>query len=621
MCGIAGILYFDQHHKSDPSLVRKMTNAMAHRGPDADGFFVKDNIALGHRRLSIIDLSAASNQPFADKTNRFQLIFNGELYNFQEVRDTITDHHFRTTGDTEVLIEAYARWGINCIHHFKGMFAFAIWDDVEKELCIVRDRMGVKPVYYYTDNHCLVFASEIRSILKSGLVAPLINKEALVDYLSFQSISSPNTLIKGIRQLEAGHYISVKKNSVQIKQYWSLTEKSDDNDFTDKKAVQQKIKSLLAESVKSRLISDVPIGAFLSGGIDSSAVVGLMSMIGNGRPNTFNISFEEKEFDESVYAEIVAKKFDTHHQRIVMQPTAMLDEMENALNALDTPSGDGVNTYVVSKAVKQAGLTVALSGIGGDELFAGYPFFKTFYQLNKNKRTWSNTKRLRKMASPLVSIGGSSKTIKAAELLKSSSSEIEEVYTIFRNVLPAFQIEKVLTDYSIFSTPLQQKLEENAPAIHKFPLLSQVSIAEYMGYTQQTLLKDTDQMSMAVSLEVREPFFDHELVRYVLSIPDELKYPSFPKSLLVESLEGLLPDEIVHRKKQGFTFPWSHWLRNELQAFCQQHIDRLSEREFINGKELQSIRRDFQEGSKRVRWIDVWLYVVLEYWLEKNGID
>lgn len=620
MCGIAGIIYFDKTI-AEPGAINRMTGCMAHRGPDADGFFVRDNIALGHRRLSIIDLSAASNQPFADKTNRFQLIFNGELYNFQEVRDTITDHHFRTTGDTEVLIEAYARWGINCIHHFKGMFAFAIWDDVEKELCIVRDRMGVKPVYYYTDNHCLVFSSEIRSILKSGLVAPLINKEALVDYLSFQSISSPNTLIKGILQLEAGHYISVKKNSVQIKQYWSLTEKSDDNDFTDKKAVQQKIKSLLAESVKSRLISDVPIGAFLSGGIDSSAVVGLMSMVGNGRPNTFNISFEEKEFDESVYAEIVAKKFDTHHQRIVMQPTAMLDEMENALNALDTPSGDGVNTYVVSKAVKQAGLTVALSGIGGDELFAGYPFFKTFYQLNKNKRTWSNTKRLRKMASPLVSIGGSSKTIKAAELLKSSSSEIEEVYTIFRNVLPAFQIEKVLTDYSIFSTPLQQKLEENAPAIHKFPLLSQVSIAEYMGYTQQTLLKDTDQMSMAVSLEVREPFFDHELVRYVLSIPDELKYPSFPKSLLVESLEGLLPDEIVHRKKQGFTFPWSHWLRNELQAFCQQHIDRLSEREFINGKELQSIWRDFQEGSKRVRWIDVWLFVVLEYWLEKNGID
>ncbi|MGZ5135928.1 MAG: asparagine synthase (glutamine-hydrolyzing), partial [Flavitalea sp.] len=597
MCGIAGIIYLNET-EAELATISKMTECMRHRGPDADGFFVKDNIALGHRRLSIIDLSTASNQPFADKTNRFQLIFNGELYNFQQVRDTITDHHFRTTGDTEVLVEAYARWGINCIHHFKGMFAFAVWDDTEKELCIVRDRMGVKPVYYYTDNNFLVFASEIRSILKSGLVAPLINKNALVDYLSFQSISSPNTLIKGIRQLEAGHYISVKNNSVEIKQYWSLTEKTEEGEFTDTKAVQQKIKDLLSNSVKSRLISDVPIGAFLSGGIDSSAVVGLMSRLGNGRPLTFNISFDEKEFDESIYAEIVAKKFNTVHQRIVLKPRILLDELENALNALDTPSGDGINTYVLSKVVKQAGLTVALSGIGGDELFAGYPLFKTFYHLNKNRRTWSNTKPLRQMAAPMVSVVGSYKAVKAAELLNSSSSEIEEMYSIFRHVLSENQIEKVLTGHANFSTPLQQKLEHNAAAIHQFPLLSQVSIAEYMGYTQQTLLKDIDQMSMSVSLEVREPFFDHELIRYVLNIPDELKYPRYPKSLLVESLNGLLPERIVYRKKQGFTFPWSHWLRNELHAFCQLHIDRLCERQFINGKILRSMWNDFQAGSK-----------------------
>lgn len=620
MCGIAGIVYFDQHTVQSET-IRLMTDCLTHRGPDSDGFFVKDNIALGFRRLSIIDLSEAANQPFTDKTKRFHLIFNGELYNFQEVKSKILGHPFRTTGDTEVLVEAFARWGIECIHLFKGMFAFAVWDDAEKELFIVRDRMGVKPVYYYTDNHCLVFASEIRSIIKSGLVAPLINKEALVDYLSFQSISSPNTLIKGIRQLEAGHFIKIKKNSVEIKQYWSLTQNSTDHDFTDTKAVQRKIRTLLAESVKSRLISDVPIGAFLSGGIDSSAVVGLMAEASSNRPNTFNISFDEKEFDESVYAEMVAKKFNTHHHRIVMKPTAMLDELENALDALDTPSGDGVNTYVVSKAVKQAGLTVALSGIGGDELFAGYPFFKTFYQLNKNKKTWGNTKLLRKMAARLVSFPGSSRTMKAAELLKSASAEIEEVYAVFRNVLPQDQIEKVLNGYAHFFTPSQQKLKAQASSIHEFPLLSQVSIAEYMGYTQQTLLKDTDQMSMSVSLEVREPFFDHELVQFVLRIPDELKYPSFPKSLLVESLDGLLPDEIVHRKKQGFTFPWSKWLKNELRSFCEHHITRLAQRDFINGTELNKMWRDFLKDSPKVRWMDIWLFVVLAYWLEKNGLE
>ena len=619
MCGIAGIIYFDQT-KADLATISRMTDCMSHRGPDADGFFVKDTIALGHRRLSIIDLSEASNQPFLDYHKRYHLIFNGELYNFQHVRDKISDHTFRTTGDTEVLVEAYSRWGIDCLDHFKGMFAFAIWDEKEKELCIVRDRMGVKPVYYYSDKHCLIFASEIRAILKSGLVKASINKEALIDYLSFQSISSPDTLLEGIRQLEAGHFIKIKNNSFEIKQYWDLTDKVED-DFHDKKTVQKKIRRLLAESVESRLISDVPIGAFLSGGIDSSAVVGLMAETSSNRPSTFNISFDEKEFDESVYAGMVAKKFNTDHQRILMKPTAMLDELENALNALDSPSGDGVNTYVVSKAVKKAGLTVALSGIGGDELFAGYPFFKTFYRLNQNKKAWKNTSALRKMAAPMVSLQGSSRNIKAAELLRSGSSEIEEMYAVFRKILPRQQIKKVLVGIEFRSTPLEEKLQAHADVIHQFPLLSQVSIAEYMGYTQQTLLKDTDQMSMSVSLEVREPFFDHELVKYVLSIPDSLKYPVYPKSLLVESLDGLLPNEIVHRKKQGFTFPWSHWLKNELRSFCDLHISQLAKRDFINGNELKDMWRDFLKGSTRVRWMDIWLFVVLEYWLEKNGLD
>lgn len=619
MCGIAGIIYFDRD--ADLTTIRQMTDCLSHRGPDSDGFYVKANIALGFRRLSIIDLSDAANQPLSDKQNRFHLIFNGELYNFQDVRNKIRDHDFVTTGDTEVLVEAYARWGMDCLSQFKGMFAFAIWDDREKELCIVRDRMGVKPVYFYIDDHCLVFASEIRSIIKSGIFAPLINKKALIDYLSFQSISSPHTLIKGIRQLEAGHYIRIKNNSVEIKQYWSLTDKNAVDDFSDKKSVHRKIRHLLAESVKSRLISDVPIGAFLSGGIDSSAVVGLMAEASSSRPNTFNISFDEKEFDESEYADIVAKKFNTVHQRIVMKPTAMLDELENALNALDSPSGDGVNTYVVSKAVKNAGLTVALSGIGGDELFAGYPFFKTFYRLNKNKKTWSNITAFRKMAAPVVSLQGSSKNIKVAELLRSDSSEIEDMYAIFRKILPGREIKKVLVDIPSAPTPLEEKLQQYADSIHEFPLLSQVTIAEYLGYTQQTLLKDTDQMSMSVSLEVREPFFDHELVEYILSVPDHLKYPVYPKSLLVESLDGLLPDEIVHRKKQGFTFPWNHWLKNELCSFCEHHINRLAERDFINGIELKKMWRDFLKGSGRVRWMDIWLFVVLAYWLEKNGLD
>lgn len=620
MCGIAGIVYFD-NRDAELSTIRRMTDCMSHRGPDSDGFYVKDNLAFGHRRLSIIDLSEASNQPLKDSSNRFHLIFNGEMYNFQDVKNEIKDYDFITTGDTEVLVEAYARWGIDCLSYFKGMFAFAIWDDTKKELCIVRDRMGVKPLYYYVDDQCLVFASEIRSIIKSNIVTPTMDKKALVDYLSFQSVSSPHTLIKGIRQLEAGHYMKVQGHSVDIKPYWRLTDKKSTEDFSDKKTVQRRIRNLLAESVQSRLISDVPIGAFLSGGIDSSAVVGLMAEVSNNRPNTFNISFEEKEFDESVYADIVAKRFNTVHQRILMKPTVMLDELQNALNALDTPSGDGINTYVVSKAVKNAGLTVALSGIGGDELFAGYPFFKTFYRLNKNKTAWNSTAAFRKIAAPVVSLQGSSRNVKVAELLKADSSEIEDMYAVFRRILPEKEIKKIVTSVQPGGTPLEDKLRLLAGAIHKFPLLSQVSIAEYIGYTQQTLLKDSDQMSMSVSLELREPFFDHDLVQYVLSVPDELKIPVYPKSLLVESLNGLLPNEIVHRKKQGFTFPWSHWFRNELRSFCETHLSRLSQRDFIDEGELMKMWREFLKGSARVRWMDIWLFVVLEYWLDRNGID
>lgn len=618
MCGIAGIVYFNR--KADNASIRQMTDCIAHRGPDSDGFFVDDNVALGFRRLSIIDLSSAANQPLSDATGRFHLIFNGELYNFKDVKRKITDHQFRTTGDTEVLVEAYARWGIDSLKHFKGMFGFAIYDSVQKELCIVRDRMGVKPVYVYSDDECFIFASEVRSIMKSGLMLPSLNIDALGDYLSFQSVSSPDTLITGIRQLEAGHCIRIRGNSVEISKYWSITNRDREYDFSDKKRVHRKIRDLLAESVRSRLISDVPIGAFLSGGIDSSAIVGLMAEVTNSRPNTFNISFDEKEFDESVHANLVAKQFNSVHQRILMKPTAMLDELQNALNALDSPSGDGVNTYVVSKAVKSAGLTVALSGIGGDELFAGYPFFKTFYRLNKNKSKWDNTAMFRRMAVQVVSLRNSSRNSKITELLTSASTNIEDLYPVFRKILTKKSIEKVVKVYSRQS-PLELKLEQFAGVIHDFPLLSQVSIAEYIGYTQQTLLKDTDQMSMAVSLEVREPFFDHELIEFVLQVPDQLKYPKFPKSLLVESLDGLLPPSIVHRKKQGFTFPWQHWLKNDLRSFCENHLQWLAHRHFIVGEELMKMWRLFLQGSNQVRWMDIWLFVVLSYWLKKNNVE
>lgn len=619
MCGIAGI-YFFKKSQGDRSAIKRMTDAMQHRGPDADGFYTDEHVALGHRRLSIIDLSTAANQPFTDHSGRYRIIFNGEIYNYIELKAQIGEYPYRTTSDTEALVAAYEKWGAGCLPRLKGMFVFIIWDAQEKTLFIARDRMGVKPFYYYYDNNYFIFASELRSILASGQVPKKANVSAIKEFLSYQSVGANASAIENVLQLDAGSYCIIRGDKIEFKKYWDITcPRHTDFDFNDQKAVQRKIKELLFESVKRRLVSDVPLGAFLSGGIDSSAVVALMAQAGSGNPNTFTIGFEEKDFDESPYAEIISKKYNTRHNKIFLKPQVFLEELTDALNAMDTPSGDGVNTYVVSKAIKQSGLTVALSGVGGDELFAGYPFFKKFLQLKKYQDAWPATKILRQAAAALA--GSSSRGARMRSLLRAPECSIRHFYPEFRTIISAEHLKKFTNWGSDEPTLLHQQLQKLPPSLETFPLLSQVSIAEYMGYTQHTLLKDTDQMSMAVSLEVREPFFDHELVEFVLAIPDSLKFPNYPKQLLVESLEGMLPDEIVHRKKQGFLFPWSVWMKNELRSFCEARLQAIAQRDFIQKDNLIKYWERFLKNDSSVRWMEIWLFVILEYWMEKNGIE
>lgn len=618
MCGIAGIVAF-RRDIDLPVTIRRMTDAMAHRGPDADGFFTNDTIALGHRRLSIIDLSTAANQPIADHTGRYQIIFNGEIYNYRDVKKLLPDYPFGTNSDTEVLLAAYSKWGADCLPYLKGMFAFVIWDSVEQVIFIARDRMGVKPVYYFVNDNVFLFASELRGVLGSGMVSAKVNKSAIREFLSYQSVGFPESAIQGVLQLEAGSSITIHDNKYIIKKYWDITgAPTVDFDFSDKSRVQQQVRQLLRNAVERRLVSDVPLGAFLSGGIDSSAVVGLMAEVDSRRPNTFTVGFEEKEFDESGYANIISRKFNTNHNQVLLKPAVFLDELTNALNAMDTPSGDGVNTYVVSKAIKQSGLTVALSGVGGDELFAGYPFFKQYLQLRKYASVWGPTKLLRWGAG--LALGSSNKSQRMKQLLNAPDASIRYFYPEFRRII-APQLFSSLTQWDDNRpTVLEEQLVKLPASLEKYPLLSQVSIAEYTGYTQHTLLKDTDQFSMAVSLEAREPFFDHDLIEFVLAIPDYYKLPHYPKQLLVESLQGLLPDEIVHRKKQGFLFPWSVWMKKELRSFCENHLQRIAQRDFINGKNLLAYWQRFLNNDTSVRWMEIWLFVILEYWMEKNNI-
>lgn len=617
MCGIAGILHF-KRTVPENTVIKKMTEAMAHRGPDAHSDYVHGRIALGHRRLSIIDLSEAANQPFADHSGRYRIVFNGEIYNFQEVKSQLSDYPFTTSGDTEVLLAAWIKWGKQSLSRFKGMFAFAIWDNETEELVVARDRMGVKPLYYFLTDEFFLFASEIRGLMASGLVPSRINKAAVKEFLSYQSVGFPLSIIENIVQLEAGSCITIRGDKAVIHKYWDISSTVGHEDYGDRNLVMDRVRGLLRSSVERRLVSDVPIGAFLSGGIDSSAVVGLMAEVSDARPNTFTIGFSEKEFDESEYAAQIAKKFNTRHSRVLLKPSVFLDELTNALDAMDTPSGDGVNTYVVSKAIRQSGLTVALSGVGGDELFAGYPFFHQFLRLKKYHKVWKAAGSGRYLIASALSIRDSNKLARIKQLLKAPSCSISSFYPEFRRILSPTMVGR-LTNLGDDVTTLEKNLRGLNGSLEKFPLLSQVSVAEYLGYTQQTLLKDTDQMSMSVSLEVREPFFDHDLVSYVLGIPDEMKYPHTPKSLLVDSLKGLLPPEIVHRRKQGFLFPWAVWMKNDLRTFCESRLKKISSRDFVQEKPLMAYWDRFQKGDPDVRWMELWLFVVLEYWMEKNG--
>ena len=616
MCGIAGIVGLKNKEFAETK-INLMTESLKHRGPDATGVFVDDEVALGHLRLSIIDLSETANQPFFDATKRYAITFNGEIYNFREVKELLPDYPFRTDSDTEVILAAYAKYGAECLSLLNGMFAFAIWDRERRELFVARDRLGVKPLYYaQTNDGTLVFASEIRAILNSGLIERKLNKHGIYDYLMYQSVYAPETIVENIHQLPAGESGTFSNGRLIKKAYWRIEEKHLEIVTDDEETVKKNVKDLLLKSVERRMISDVPLGAFLSGGIDSSAIVALMSEISDRPINTFSVNFGEKEFDESQYSNLIAQKYKTKHTSVNLIAEDFLAELPNALKATDSPSGDGINTYVVSKATKKSGITVALSGLGGDELFAGYPNF-----LNWMKTQTSVLNKIpavfRKPFGLAMAASNNSKHQRIADILSVDKVNLSSVYPMFRQVMS----QQTVSDFyknGHYEIGIQKLLKSKQSEIEDFPLLSQFSIAELLGYTQNVLLKDTDQFSMASALEVREPFFDYKLVEYALRIPDKIKYPKYPKSLLVEALYPMLPDKIVHRPKMGFVLPFERWMRNELKEFCQNRLEILAGREIFDSDKLLKKWADFQKGANGVLWSHLWHLVVLTEWLENN---
>jgi len=477
----------------------------------------------------------------------------------------------------------------------------------------------------------VIFASEVRAILATGLVPRQIDPIALNEYLAYQSVPSPRTMIKGIKALPPGTWMTIDAlGGIEEQKYWDLLQDFSTEAFTaSKPEILKRTAGLLREATELHLVSDVPLGVFLSGGIDSSAVVALIRELGY-TPHTFSVAFAEGNYDESIYARQIATRFCAEHKEIRLTERVLLDQLSPALAAMDQPTGDGINTYVVSQAVKDAGVTVALSGLGGDEFFVGYPSFLRLERAIKYLRLLKHLpSSARNTLARVIELAGgrSIQAAKAASLIGSDGS-LASIYPVVRQVLSTSKRHSLLSgrwkqcsqDWRDPYVSLLQEAYRNADATDLF---ARISYAEGRTYMHDVLLRDTDQMSMAHALEVRVPLLDHKLVEYMMGVPDAYKRPNgTPKSLLVGSLGDLLPRDVVYRPKQGFTLPFAAWMRGELRPFCEErlHPQRIGSRGVFDPAEVKKIWKAFLSLSQEVSWSRLWVLVALEEWLDRNQI-
>jgi asparagine synthase (glutamine-hydrolysing) len=599
MCSIAGIF-----GRGEQEVVVRMNEAQRHRGPDDQGVVQCGNVVLGNTRLAIIDTSAAGHQPMHDPETGNWITYNGETYNFKELRRELGGEWASNT-DTEVVLRAYRRWGADAFRRLRGMFALAIWDNQRKRLILARDPLGIKPLYYYAAKDQLIFASELRALLASGLVPRRLSAAGLDSYLANGSVAAPLTIIDGVRQLLPGHYLE----SVEFKEIEFAVPRSDEVPDCRDEAVAR-LRAGLEESVRAHLVSDVPLGVFLSGGMDSSALVALMSRISEQRPKTFSVVFDEATFTEAPFSRAVAARFQTDHTEITLNEDRLLSILPEALAAIDQPTMDGINTFVVSQAVKNAGITVALSGLGGDELFAGYPSFRRALKLHSLSRT---ARRVLRAALSVVR-NGSVQRHKFRQLMNSEGTPAD-VYRISRQ---------------LFSNELGRP-RSAAPTItpgwgrHPVDVVNEISRLELSGYMSNTLLRDTDAMSMAHSLEVRVPFVDTRLVDYVLSLPGAWKLnhgTKGPKPLLADALADLLPRDFLARPKMGFTLPFERWLQQNLRTEVSSVLEDASMLSVpaLNSAAVQKLWRNFLQKPRAVGWSRPWSLYVLAKWCEINRV-
>jgi asparagine synthase (glutamine-hydrolysing) len=637
MCGIAGIIGKVPEIEARAD---RMGDAIAHRGPDNRGCQTWGDAgsyqtAFVHRRLSIIDLSEAGRQPMETADGRYSIIYNGEIYNYRALRERLAARgvQFRTNTDTEVLLRLYEQHGRECLQLLRGMFAFAIRSNDTGEVFIARDRLGIKPLYYHLSGGSFTFCSELRGLLSSGLAPRVLDPVSLNSYLSFGAVQEPRTIIEGVRSLPPAHYvvISSRGEAREPVSYWKLP--TTRTTVSPTEAISE-TRARLEESVKLHLIADVPLGAFLSGGIDSSAVVALMARHASGWVKTFTVCFEEDEFSEHHLARKVAEKWETHHTEILLSEGEMLASLPEAVSDIDQPTIDGINTWIISRATKQAGMTVSLSGLGGDELFGGYPSFGRARKLQRYGLpiNWLSSTARHQVARLTTSLLRHSLPGQKFGSTISAGSDLLSAYASMRGLFSKASRSDLIKagnhrldtrgDYAIPAETLELINNGNHNGHADGDVFNRISRYELSLYMGNMLLRDTDAMSMASSLEVRVPLLDHELVEWVYSLPGAMKVGPHPKQLLVEALGLELPTEITGRKKMGFALPFERWLHTSLKPFVS---DALNDADSVLGAglnplEVSNVVDRFESHSRSTSWSRVWSLVVLVDWCRRQNV-
>lgn len=618
MCGIAGYISTRETDATRREAVQRMCDRMVHRGPDDAGIATSGEATLGMRRLAIFD-PAHGHQPMTTPDGRWHLVFNGAIYNFRTLRAELAAHHdFKTDCDTEVLLAALVRWGREALSRLRGMFAFAAWDSREHTLLLARDSFGIKPLYLHaTSSGGLIFASELNALIASGHTPSEIDPQSVSDYLAWLSVPAPRTIYQGIQSLRAGECAAWRDGQLTRTAYdraldlfkpdLGVTVASNRAEFLGG------LRTQLEDTVRAHVVADVPVGAFLSGGLDSTALVALMGKLGGARLKTFSIGFDDPAYSEAEAAAANARHLGTEHHASVLTGAQVASDLPRIVATLDQPTGDGLNTYYASQAARAGGVTVALSGLGADELFGGYPSFQNVPRIDRWLPLWRTLPhRLRKSLLDRWD-QGDTRHRKLADTLRLADTPAA-LALLQRRVFSETTRHSLLspdaqTRYA--PHPAETALASDLPTADLFTV---TSASEMRGYMADVLLRDSDVMSMAHSLELRTPFVDRPLVRWLASQPAAFKHtPARPKSALADAVRDLLPPELISRQKRGFTPPFATWMRGPLKPFLADTFSTASvaRNGLFDTRAVQTFWQRYLAGNDTREWSRVWSLAIL----------